>query len=107
MNAYRRGIAAIICHLRLNLTYCIDHKEFAPQLKRYPNFGIGAFRIGTKAILSGTAPSLSLISALEGDPANRHGQSRIPLRRGAIGGLVKEMQCDLNIGQDVIVGPQT
>lgn len=44
MNAYARGCAAMIRHLKLPVEAVIAHKEYAPGRKSDPNFDMAAFR---------------------------------------------------------------
>lgn len=44
MDAYARGCAAMIRHLKLPVSSVIGHKEYAPGRKSDPNFDMNAFR---------------------------------------------------------------
>src|SRR5262249_38252835 len=61
MDAYRRGVAAILEHIKRDVINCAGHKEFAPNRKSDPTFDMDDFRAGVAAIMSGTAPPPVLI----------------------------------------------
>lgn len=44
MDAYARGVAAILRHLGLSPEECVGHKEYAPARKIDPSFKMDAFR---------------------------------------------------------------
>ena len=58
MDAYRRGVAAILTKIRANAIMCCGHKEYAlPQgRKNDPTFDMNDFRMQVSAIMAGTAP---------------------------------------------------
>ncbi len=87
MDAYRRGVAAILKKIKANAIMCCGHKEYAlPQgRKNDPTFEMHDFRAQVAAIMAGTAPSPSVIPAVDGD-------GRPTLRRGDTGDLVKDVQ---------------
>jgi hypothetical protein len=94
MDAYRRGVAAILRHIGRSVDFCAGHKEYALPNGRKddPDFEMNAFRLSVAAIIDGTAPAPVLIPAAE--PAAQPGgaQGRPTLRRGATGELVKQVQ---------------
>jgi len=92
MDAYRRGVAALLGHLGLPATACAGHKEFAlPHGRKIdPTFDMPAFRAGVAAILGGTAPQPVLIPKSE--PTAPGKTPRATLRRGATGALVSTLQ---------------
>jgi len=92
MDAYRRGVAALLSHLGLPATACAGHKEFAlPHGRKIdPTFDMPAFRAGVAAILGGTAPQPVLIPKSE--PSAGGKPPRATLRRGATGDLVSTLQ---------------
>lgn len=102
MDAYRRGVAAILAHVGQPAELCCGHREFAVPAGRKidPLFDMAEFREGVAAIVAGTAPAPTLIPAA--DP-----QSRSTLRRGATGALVEEMQGKLDISPTGPFGPRT
>ncbi len=44
MEAYAKGVAAILRHLGLSAFECVGHKEYAPKRKIDPSFDMAAFR---------------------------------------------------------------
>jgi hypothetical protein len=102
LDAYRRGVAAILKKIGANAIMCCGHKEYAlPQgRKPDPSFNMVDFRAQVAAIMAGTAPLPTVIP--EADVAGRP-----TLRRGARGDLVKQLQADLNIEDDGIFGAGT
>jgi hypothetical protein len=107
LDAYRRGVAALLGHLGLPATTCAGHKEFAlPHGRKIdPSFDMSAFRVGVAAILGGTAPPPVLIPASE--PAAPGKTPRATLRRGATGALVSTLQQLLGVKVDAKFGPIT
>jgi len=108
MNAYRRGVAAILAHIGQAADFCAGHKEYAlpPGRKNDPSFDMKAFRSAVAAILDGTAPAPVLIPAVE--PAAQSGSAGRPtLRRPAMGEQVKQAQLKLGVVADGNFGPKT
>jgi len=109
MDAYRRGVAAILTRIGRGAQFCAGHKEYAlPEgRKPDPSFDMPAFRLSVAAIMSGVAPPPILIPAAEpaltaGAPAGRP-----TLRRGATGELVKLIQTKVGVSPDGNFGPKT
>lgn len=102
MDAYRRGVAAILRKIGASEQMCCGHKEYAlpPGRKPDPLFDMNAFRAGVAAILDGTAPAPSLIPAVDA-------QQRPTLRRGAKGQPVADLQRKLGLPADGVFGPRT
>jgi hypothetical protein len=102
LDAYRRGVAAILKHIAADAKMCCGHKEYAlPHgRKSDPTFDMDDFRFQVSAIMAGTAPSPFTIP-----PADASG--RPTLRRGARGDLVKRMQTKIGAPADGIFGPGT
>jgi Putative peptidoglycan binding domain/N-acetylmuramoyl-L-alanine amidase len=102
IDAYRRGVAAILKKIGANAIMCCGHKEYAlPQgRKDDPTFNMPDFRNQVAAILGGTAPSPSVIPAVDGE-------GRPTLRRGDEGDQVKELQTKLNLVADGMFGAET
>ena len=92
LDAYRRGVAAILKKLRADSIMCCGHKEFALPMGRKvdPTFDMDDFRHKVAAIMGGTAPLPSWIPAF--DAANRP-----TLRRGATGDMVKLVQTKVGV----------
>ena len=109
MDAYHRGVAAILTHLHQGVQFCAGHKEYAlpPRRKSDPDFDMNTFRAAVAAIMSGTAPAPVLIPPAE--PPARPGApaGRPTLRRGATGDLVKQVQAKLNVDVVGNFGPKT
>jgi peptidoglycan hydrolase-like protein with peptidoglycan-binding domain len=92
LDAYRRGCAAILSKIRANAIMCCGHKEYAlPQGRKLdPTVDMGEFRLQVAAIMAGTAPSPSVIPAVDAE-------DRPTLRRGASGDLVKLIQVKVGV----------
>jgi hypothetical protein len=57
LDAYRRGVAAILKHIGQESIMCCGHKEYAPGRKPDPHtLDMNQFRAQVAAIMSGTAP---------------------------------------------------
>lgn len=102
MDAYRRGVAAILRQIGQPAIMCAGHKEFALPRGRKPDplFDMNVFRLQVGAILTGTAPPPVLIPASDPD-------GRPTLRRGATGALVELIQTTVGVVADGVFGPQT
>lgn len=115
MDAYARGVAAILKRIGAQPIMAAAHLEYATPAGRKPDpsFSIGTrqerikamdqFRATVSAIMGGTAPPPVLIPAT--DPKNRP-----TLRRGARGDLVKEIQTKVGVAAnnvDGVFGPAT
>ena len=100
MDAYQRGVAAILGKIGADAIMCCGHKEWAPRRKIDPTFGMEDFRQRVTAILAGTAPPPSLIPAVDA-------QNRATLRRGDRGLLVERVQKKVGVAADGIFGPGT
>jgi peptidoglycan hydrolase-like protein with peptidoglycan-binding domain len=100
MDAYRRGVAAILTRLGADVSMCCGHKDYAPRRKIDPSFDMDAFRRDVAAIMDGTAPSPAPIPA-------KDNQSRPTLRRGSRGEAVERIQAKIGAAVDGIFGPGT
>lgn len=102
IDAYRRGVAAILKKIGANSIMCCGHKEYALPVGRKidPTFDTNDFRLQVAAIMAGTAPLPAVIPAADGE-------GRPTLRRGARGDLVKQLQTKLQVGVDGNFGPAT
>lgn len=107
IDAYQRGVAAILKHAVLGPECCAGHKEYAPHRKTDPTLNMDNFRATVGNILSGIAPQPVLIPAAEPPSQLGAAPGRPTLRRGAQGDLVKAVQRDLNLSDDGIFGGQT
>jgi len=105
MEAYRRGVAAILKHLGRTESFCAGHKEYALPKGRKgdPNFDMEAFRAAVAALLSPNAPPPTLIPLSE-TAANG---GRRTLRRGDRGELVEFLQKKIGAVVDGSFGPRT
>jgi len=102
IDAYRRGVAAILKKIGANAIMCCGHKEYALPAGRKsdPTFDMSDFRQQVGALVAGTAPPPTVIPAVDT-------QGRPTLRRGARGDLVKQIQSKLEVDADGIFGPGT
>lgn len=102
VDAYQRGVAAILQKIGADARMCCGHKEYALPKGRKPdpNFDMDTFRDEVAAIMSGEAIVRPLIPAVDSS-------KRPTLRRGARGELVKQIQTKLKLGADGIFGPMT
>lgn len=110
MDAYRRGVAAILKHVGKGADGCAGHKEYALPKGRKPDpsFDMPTFRNEVAAILNGSAPAPVLIPAFEPATASTNsGAARPTLRRGASGELVKHLQQKVGASVDGDFGPKT
>jgi peptidoglycan hydrolase-like protein with peptidoglycan-binding domain len=109
IDAYHRGVAAILKHIGRPADFCAGHKEFALPAGRKddPDFEMNPFRASVAAILAGTAPAPKPIPAAE--PPARPGAppGRPTLRRPATGDLVKQVQAKIGVVPDGDFGPKT
>jgi len=108
LDAYHRGVAAILEHIGKDSSFCAGHKEYALPHGRKddPDFDMDPFRASVAAIMGGTAPAPILIPATE--PATAAGAPGRPtLRRGATGDLVKQVQARVGTSVDGNFGPNT
>jgi hypothetical protein len=100
MDAYRRGVAAILTKLGLDVGMCCGHREYAPHRKTDPVFDMDEFRAGVRSIMLGTVAVRPLIPAMDD-------RQRSTLRRGDRGDLVRLVQTQLGLESDGIYGPNT
>lgn len=99
MDAYRRGVAAILARIGSDANMCCAHKEYAPGRKTDPSFEMDPFREGVRALMSGAAVVRPLIPADDGVHPT--------LTRGARGEAVVLAQRKAQIPADGIYGPLT
>jgi N-acetylmuramoyl-L-alanine amidase-like protein/putative peptidoglycan binding protein len=99
VDAYRRGVAALLKHAGLDAGCCAGHREYAlPQgRKPDPTLDMIAFRAAVARVLDGSAAPFVLIPSAEPDGPR---PSRPTLRRGAQGEWVKQVQALLGLRVD-------
>lgn len=104
IDAYHRGVAAILAFVGRTAASCCGHREWAlpSGRKTDPSFDMDDFRRSVAAILAGTAPPPSLVPRVE--PT---GQRRPTLRRGDSGEHVQALQRKLGINPPGPFGPKT
>ncbi len=110
IDAYQRGVAAILRHLKLDAACCAGHKEYAVPMGRKPDPSIdmSGFRAAVARILTGETPPPPLIPALELVPSPATGVPRPTLRRGSREEqLVRELQTLLGVMVDGVFGGKT
>lgn len=102
MDSLRRGVAALLAHIKAPAAMACGHKEYAlpPGRKPDPRFDMEAFRAGVAAILAGTAAPAALIPAVDT-------QARATLRRGDRSQLVRTLQLALGVDPVGHFGPLT
>lgn len=103
MDAYRRGVAAILGHVRAGADMCCGHLEYAlPKGRKIdPNFDMAAFRGEVRQLMRGTGITRPLIPG--SDPTTR----KLTLRRGARGDDVRLIQRATGADVDGRFGPGT
>lgn len=106
LDAYHRGVAAILTRLNKDASFCCGHKEYAPGRKPDPDLSMVDFRASVQAILDGTGPPVPIVPVVEPQP--QPGQAPRPtLRRPAEGDLVKVIQSKVGVPADGKFGPKT
>lgn len=102
MQAYRHGVAAILKHIGQGADFCAGHKEYAlPRgRKTDTSFDLVAFRSSVAAIITGAAPALTRIPAVEPAMPTGGAAGRPTLRRGATSDLVKVVQRKVGVSSD-------
>src|SRR5262249_34828207 len=109
IDAYHRGVAAILKHIGRGFEFCAGHKEYALPTGRKsdPNFAMDPFRSAVAAIMNGNAPAPELIPAAEPPAAPGKLPGRPTLRRGASGDLVRQIQVRVGVDGDGTFGAMT
>ena len=106
LEAYHRGVAAILKRLGKDESFCCGHKEYAPKRKDDPSLNMNDFRDAVANFLNGATPAPSLIPAVEPAPP-AGGQPRPTLRRPMKNEFVKQLQAKLGLTTDGTFGPET
>ncbi|HTV25363.1 MAG TPA: N-acetylmuramoyl-L-alanine amidase [Polyangiaceae bacterium] len=107
LDAYQRGVAAILERAQRSANDCAGHKEYAlPKgRKQDPSFDMAAFRTAVARSMAGSSPPPALIPVRE--PASANGAGRKTLRRGDDGDLVRRLQAMLGVDVDGDFGGKT
>ncbi|HWZ03939.1 MAG TPA: peptidoglycan-binding protein, partial [Mucilaginibacter sp.] len=103
MDAYHRGVAAILKHIGKGAEFCAGHKEYAlPKgRKTDPSFDMDTFRAAVSAILQNTTTEQPALTAQPlTRPTLRHGSDNDAA-------LVKIVQAKIGVPADGIFGPNT
>ena len=125
MDAYRRGVAAILQEIGANAIMCCGHAEYALPVGRKsdPSFDMEGFRLHVAMIMAGTAPMPTVIPAVDSNnrPTLRRGDAGdpVPVVQAALGlpatgifdaameAAVRRFQERKGLVPDGIVGPRT
>jgi peptidoglycan hydrolase-like protein with peptidoglycan-binding domain len=105
IDAYRRGVAALLKHAGQSAEFCVGHKEYALPMGRKvdPDFDMGQFRLDVAALMSGATAPPPLIPAAEPEGTAR----RPTLRRGDSGEWVTIIQRKVGAVADGQFGART
>jgi peptidoglycan hydrolase-like protein with peptidoglycan-binding domain len=107
MDAYHRGVAAILQHIGQGADFCAGHKDYAPGRKPDPSFNMDDFRAAVAAIMNGTVPAPVLIPTVEPPAEPGAPPGRPTLRRGVTSELTKQVQAKVGVAVDGNFGPKT
>ncbi|HLY80721.1 MAG TPA: N-acetylmuramoyl-L-alanine amidase [Caulobacteraceae bacterium] len=101
MDAYQRGVAALLQRIGAGANMCAGHKEYAlpPGRKDDPDFDMPLFRGAVSALLAGKTSPPPI-------PAQDE-QQRQTLRSGATGPFVTQLQSALHVTADGVFGGAT
>jgi peptidoglycan hydrolase-like protein with peptidoglycan-binding domain len=107
VDAYQRGVAAILKHSQRGAADCAGHKEYALPRGRKPDptLDMDLFRAAVHTLITGTAPAATLIPATE--PSTNGRASRPTLRRGDRHELVRFIQKRVRVEVDGDFGSVT
>ena len=99
LDAYRRGVAAILVHLGQPAIFCAGHKEYALPAGRKsdPSFEMDAFRRAVASFMDGSTPQPPLIPAAEPPTQPGGAPGRPTVRRGSTGDAVRQLQQALHL----------
>lgn len=100
VDAYVRGVAAILKHIKVDAVMACGHKEYALPKGRKPDptLDMVAFRAAVERAMAGQAIT---------DPPKAVDPTRSMLRKGDMGPSVKKLQQLLGITADGNFGPKT
>lgn len=103
MDAYRRGVAAILNHIGAKAIMCCGHREYALPRGRKPDplFDMDRFRLDVSNIMNGVGEIRKPIPAIDVASGKR------TLRRGDRGEDVGIVQRRVGVEDDGIFGPAT
>jgi peptidoglycan hydrolase-like protein with peptidoglycan-binding domain len=109
LDAYRRGVAAILMHIGQPVDFCIGHKEYALPAGRKsdPSLDMNEFRSSVAAVMNGTAPAPVLVPAATTPAQPVAAPFRPTLHRGDTGDLVREVQTKVEVDADGVFGTAT
>lgn len=101
VDAYQRGVAALLKKMGRNANMCCGHKEYALPTGRKPDptLDMPAFRNQVAALLAGKTPPPPIPAADEA--------ARPTIRRGSTGPFVAQAQRALGVADDGKFGPGT
>jgi peptidoglycan hydrolase-like protein with peptidoglycan-binding domain len=104
IDAYHRGVAAILKHIGKGAEFCAGHKEYAlPKgRKTDPSFDMEPFRAAVSAILQGDATAVQASAPVQpaARPTLRHGSENDAA-------MVKIVQAKIGVPADGVFGPNT
>lgn len=108
LDAYYRGVAAILKHIGKDASFCAGHKEYALPKGRKPDPDVNMddFRKKVTDLLNGVLGPPELIPAIEPIPAG-DGVARPTLKRGDRNEFVKVIQNKIGLEPDGVFGART
>lgn len=124
MDAYRRGVAAILRHIGATEDMCCGHREYAPARKIDPLFDMDIFRAAVGDIMrmqGASRPIVPAVDAVTGRPTLQRGSRGVDVVKvqeilgtmadGKFGpateALVRRFQFAHGLREDGVVGPRT
>jgi N-acetyl-anhydromuramyl-L-alanine amidase AmpD len=107
VDAYQRGVAAILRQIKRGAADCAGHKEYALPRGRKPDptLDMDVFRAAVHASIIGAAPPATLIPAAE--PSANATPGRPTLRRGSKHDHVRYIQRTVRVEEDGAFGGET